>query len=93
LNPRDVPTVIQRRKPARVPTQTIQAELGGTGRNSAAQEEIGARKPSPEAGRTCERMAPERKELGHAQGDGAWFKDPEGNILSIWQVPATWLQK
>lgn len=23
----------------------------------------------------------------------AWFKDPEGNILSVWQVPADWLQK
>lgn len=23
----------------------------------------------------------------------AWFKDPEGNILSVWQVPKDWLQK
>lgn len=23
----------------------------------------------------------------------AWFKDPEGNILSIWQVPTDWLQR
>lgn len=23
----------------------------------------------------------------------AWFKDPEGNILSVWQVPADWLKK
>ncbi len=22
----------------------------------------------------------------------AWFKDPEGNILSIWQVPGAWLE-
>ncbi|HZA27618.1 MAG TPA: hypothetical protein VE915_08270 [Actinomycetota bacterium] len=22
----------------------------------------------------------------------AWFKDPEGNILSVWQVPADWLK-
>jgi catechol 2,3-dioxygenase-like lactoylglutathione lyase family enzyme len=23
----------------------------------------------------------------------AWFKDPEGNILSIWQVPRLWQKK
>lgn len=23
----------------------------------------------------------------------AWFKDPDGNILSIWQVPAMWLER
>jgi catechol 2,3-dioxygenase-like lactoylglutathione lyase family enzyme len=23
----------------------------------------------------------------------AWFKDPEGNILSIWHVPAAWLER
>jgi catechol 2,3-dioxygenase-like lactoylglutathione lyase family enzyme len=23
----------------------------------------------------------------------AWFRDPEGNILSIWQVPEVWMQK
>jgi catechol 2,3-dioxygenase-like lactoylglutathione lyase family enzyme len=27
------------------------------------------------------------------EGKAAWFKDPEGNILSVWQGPADWFKK